>query len=40
MENKHLIEEVLAKFAGLDAEAKEFALGYITGKRDEKRAAE
>ena len=37
MEKKNLIEEALKKFARLDDEAKEFALGYVTGKRDEKR---
>ena len=38
MEKKHLIEEALKKFASLDDEAKEFALGYVTGKHDEKQA--
>lgn len=37
MEKKHLIEEALKKFAKLDSEAKEFALGYVTGKHDEKQ---
>ena len=39
MEKKHLIEEALKKFASLDDEAKEFALGYVTGKHDEKQIA-
>lgn len=39
MEKKHLIEEALKKFASLDDEAKEFALGYVTGKHDEKQTA-
>ena len=39
MEKKHLIEEALKKFAQLDSEAKEFALGYVTGKHDEKQIA-
>ena len=39
MEKKHLIEEAQKKFARLDDEAKEFALGYVTGKHDEKRIA-
>lgn len=39
MEKKHLIEEALKKFAHLDDEAKEFALGYVTGKHDEKQTA-
>lgn len=38
MEKKHLIEEALKKFTSLDDEAKEFALGYVTGKHDEKQA--
>lgn len=37
MEKTNLIESVLAKFARLDGEAKEFALGYVTGKHDEKQ---
>lgn len=39
METKHMIENVMKKFTGLDAEAKCFALGYIAGKLDEKQAA-
>ena len=39
MEKKHLIEEALKKFANLDDEAKEFDLGYVTGKHDEKQAS-
>lgn len=37
-DKKQLIEEALKKFASLDDEAKEFVLGYVTGKHDEKRA--
>lgn len=37
MEKKQLIEEALKKFVNLDNEAKEFALGYVTGKHDEKQ---
>ena len=40
MEGKILIEEVMRKFAELDYAAKGFALGFVTGKRDEKSAAE
>ena len=40
MEDKKLIEETMRKFAELDHAAKGFALGYVTGKRDEKSAAE
>lgn len=38
MEKKKIIEEVLKKFVKLDPECKEFALGYVTGKHDEKAA--
>lgn len=38
MEKKNLIEEALKKFTLLDNEAKEFTLGYVTGKHDEKQA--
>ena len=37
MEKKNLIEAALKKFANLDDAAKEFALGYVTGKHDEKQ---
>lgn len=39
MEKKNLIAEALKKFAMLTDEAKEFALGYVTGKHDEKQIA-
>lgn len=38
MSRKELIAEVLKKFSSLDSEAREFALGYLTGKADEKHA--
>ena len=38
-DKKQLIEQALKKFAGLDADAKEFVLGYVTGKHDEKQTA-
>lgn len=34
---KNLIEQALKKFGQLDDEAKEFVLGYVTGKHDEKQ---
>lgn len=37
-DKKEIIERVAAKFELLDAEAKEFVLGYLSGKRDEKLA--
>lgn len=37
-DKKHLIEQALKKFGQLDTEAKEFVLGYVTGKHDEKQA--
>lgn len=37
-DKKQLIEEALKKFALLDNEAKEFVLGYVAGKHDEKQA--
>ncbi len=36
-DKKQLIEQALKKFADLDADAKEFVLGYVTGKHDEKQ---
>lgn len=39
MEKKNLIEQALKKFAQLDdAAVKQFALGYVSGKHDEKQA--
>lgn len=38
MEKKQIMENVMKKFGQLDQEASEFALGYLTGKRDEKLA--
>lgn len=38
-ENKHTIEEALEKFMRLDQESKEFVLGYVVGKHDEKQTA-
>lgn len=39
MNDKKLIEQTMKKFGQLDKEAKEFVLGYLTGKNDEKQAA-
>lgn len=38
MNNKELIEQTMKKFGQLNQEAKEFVLGYLTGKNDEKQA--
>lgn len=38
MEKKKIIETVADKFERLDPVAKEFVLGYLSGKRDEKDA--
>lgn len=37
-DNMQIAEKVAEKFSRLDTEAKEFVLGYITGKHDEKTA--
>lgn len=37
MEKKTLIEQALKKFAMLDEVAKQFAMGYVAGKHDEKQ---
>ena len=37
-DKKQIVEQVAEKFGRLDAESKEFVLGYLTGKRDEKTA--
>lgn len=36
-EKKRAIEEALEKFTKLDQESKEFVLGYVVGKHDEKQ---
>lgn len=36
-DKKNMIEQALKKFSQLDNEAKEFILGYVTGKHDEKQ---
>ena len=38
MEKKQIAESAAEKFTRLDEEAKEFVLGYLIGKRDEKAA--
>lgn len=37
-DNMKIAEQVAEKFSRLDAEGKEFVLGYLTGKHDEKTA--
>lgn len=37
-DHDELIEQVVEKFEQLDVDAKEFVLGYLTGRRDEKLA--
>lgn len=37
-DKKQIVEKVAEKFRRLDAEGKEFVLGYLTGKHDEKTA--
>lgn len=37
-ENEQIRQQVAEKFMKLNKEQKEFAVGYMTGKRDEKQA--
>ena len=37
MDKKQLTEEAMKKFMQLDALAREFVLGYVSGKRDERQ---
>lgn len=38
MDKKQLTEEAMKKFMQLDPMAREFVLGYVSGKRDEQQA--